>query len=69
MIPCELDLTSSPFCDTTIIAYEIGVPPVGKNIGLNLLNDEYFTIPYIIDKILNTPAGHQLPIQVQKMCV
>ena len=51
-----------------MIEYEIRVPTVGKNIGLNLLNDEYFTIPYIIDKILNTPAGHQLPIQVQKMC-
>ena len=30
LIPCELDLTSTPFSDTTIITYEIEVPPLWK---------------------------------------
>ena len=30
LIPCELDLTSTPFCDTTILTYEIELPPDGN---------------------------------------
>ena len=33
--------------------YEIELPPSGKKIGLKLLEDEYFTIPYVIDAITN----------------
>ena len=33
----------------------------------NLLNDEYFTIPYILDTILNSPAVHQLPTWDKKI--
>ena len=32
----------------------------------NLLDDEYFTIPYITDTILNSKSGHQLPEQAKQ---
>ena len=66
MIPCELDLTSTPFCDTIILTYEIKLPPFGNKIGFNLLDDEYFTIPYITFTISSSLAGHQLPAQDKK---
>ena len=70
LIPCELDFTSTPFCDTTILTYEIEFLPSGKNIGFDLLDDEDFTIPYITDTILNSPDGHQLPIQAKlNVCI
>ena len=70
MIPCELDLTSTQFRDTKIITYEIELPPSGKKVGFNLLDGEYFKIPYITDTIPNSPAGHQLPSQAKReMCV
>ena len=37
-----------------------------KKIGFNLLDDEDFTIPYIIDTILNAPDGHKLTTQAKK---
>ena len=58
---CELDLTYTTFFYTTIITYEIELPPSGNKVGLNLLNDEDVTIPYITDKITNSSAGNQLP--------
>ena len=60
MIPCELNITSTPFRDTKILTYEIEFPLSGKKFGFNLLGDEYFTILYIIDTIPNSPAGNQL---------
>ena len=66
LIPYELDLTSTKFCDTTILTYEIELPPPGNKVGFNLLNDEYFTIPYITDTIPNSPASHQLPTQIKR---
>ena len=66
LIPCEINLTSTPFSDETIITYEIELPPSGKKIGFNLLDDEDFTIPYITDTIPNSPAGHQLPSQAKR---
>ena len=30
------------------------------------MGDEYFTIPYINNKVPNSPAGHQLPTQANK---
>ena len=65
MIPCELDITSTPFRDETIITYDIELPQSGKKIGFNLLDDEDFTITYITDTIPNLPAGHQLPSQAK----
>ena len=59
MIPCELDITSTPFSDTKTITYDIELPPFGKKVGFNLLDDEYFTIPYITDTTPNSPAGHK----------
>ena len=61
LIPCKTDITYTPFCDATIITYEIDLSPSGKKVGFNLLDDEVFTIPYIIDTIPNSPASHQLP--------
>ena len=63
MIPWELDINSTLFCDTKILTYEIELPPYGKKIGFNSLDDEYFTIPYITDTIPNSPAGHKFPAQ------
>ena len=63
MIPYKIDITYTPFSNTTILAYEIELPPVGRKIGFNLLDDEYFTIPYITDTIPNPPAGCQLLTQ------
>ena len=48
LIPCELGLTSTLFRDATMITYEIDLPTSGNKVGLNLLDDEYFTIPYVI---------------------
>ena len=49
----------------SIITYEIDLPPSGNKVGFNLLDDEYFTIPYITNKIPNSPDGHQLPSQAK----
>ena len=53
LIPWKLDITSNPFSEETIITYVIELPPSGKKIGFNLLDDEDFTIPYITDTIPN----------------
>ena len=37
-----------------------------KEIGFNLLDDEYFIILYVIDKIKNSPAGHKILTQAKK---
>ena len=66
MIPCELDPTSTPFRDTTIFTYEIKLPPYGNKIVLNLLDEEDFTIPYVIDTIPNSSSSHKLPTQAKK---
>ena len=63
VIPCELDLTSTPFSNTTIITYEIYLPPSGKENCLNLLDGEDFTIPYVADTIPNSPSSNQLTTQ------
>ena len=68
LIPRELDIESSPFCDTEILTYEFKLPTSGKKFGVNLLDCEYVTIPRVIDEIPNSPAGHQLPMQAKKMC-
>ena len=41
-------------------------PTSGMKTGFNLLDDEDFTIPYIIDTTQNSPAGYQLPTQDNK---
>ena len=48
-----------------MLTYEIGLPPSGKKDGFNLLYDGYFTIPYIIDTIQNSPASHQFTTQAK----
>ena len=42
------------------------MPPFGKKVVFNLLDDEDFTIPYITDTIPNSSAGHQLPAQAKR---
>ena len=59
MIPYELDITCTPFSDTTIITYEVETPPAENIIGFDLLDDEYVTIPYVNDTIPHSPAGIQ----------
>ena len=63
---CELDFTSTPFCDTTTLTCEIDLPPSGKKIGFNLLDDKKFTFSYILDIIPNSPSGNKLPTQAKK---
>ena len=63
MIPFELDLTSTTFSNITIIADEIELTYPGKNVGFNLLDDEYFTISYVIDTTPNSSGCHRLPSQ------
>ena len=65
-IPCELDLTYIPFCDTTIPTCEIELNLAVKKIYFNLFDHEYFTIPYVIDTIPNTSDGHKIPVQANK---
>ena len=59
LIPCELDFTSTPVRYTKTVTYQIELPPYVNKVGFNLLDDEDFKIPYITDKIKNSPAGHQ----------
>ena len=66
MIKYELDLTSTLFCDTKILTYEICLPSSVKKDGFNLMSDEYFTIPSITDTIPNSPVVHQLPTQAKR---
>ena len=42
------------------------VPSIWKKGGFILLDDEYFTIPYVIETIPNSPASHQLPTQAKR---
>ena len=49
-----------------MITYDIELPSSGKKFGFNLLDDEYFTIPYITDTIPNSPAGNKLPSQAKR---
>ena len=60
LIPCELDLTSTPLSDTTIITYEIELPLSGNKVHFNLWDGEYFTTPYITDTTPNSPADTKL---------
>ena len=70
MITCELDVTSTPFWGTTIITYEIELLTSGKKLGFNILDDEYFTIPYKTDTIPNSPYRNRFPTQAkQSVCV
>ena len=66
LILYELDLTSTPFSDTKIITYEIDLPPSGNKVGFNILNDEYFTTPYITDTTSNSPAGQIFSSEARK---
>ena len=66
MIPCGLDITFTTLSNTKIITYEIELPSSGKNIGCNLLDDEYFIIPFVTDKIPNSSASLQRPTQAFK---
>ena len=49
LIQFKLDIKSTPFSYETNITYDIELPPSGNKIGFNLMDDEYFTIPYITD--------------------
>ena len=59
LITRELDLTSTPFSDTKIITSNDELTPSVNKVGFNLLDDEYFTIPYITDTIPNSSEVNQ----------
>ena len=63
---CALNITSTPFFDTTIITYDIELLPSGNKVGLILLDYEYFTIPHDIDTIQTLANFHQLSTQAKK---
>ena len=63
----QLDITSTPFSDATIITYIIELTTAGKEIGLNLLDNKNFTIPCIIDIIPNSQASHKLSTHYKKI--
>ena len=63
LISCELDITSILLSNTTILAYEVELPPSGNIIVLHLLDDEDFKIPYVNDTTPNYPAFCQRPTQ------
>ena len=58
---CELVITSTLLSDTTILTYIIELPPSINKIKFNILDYEYFSIPYVFDKIPNSQDGHQIP--------
>ena len=66
LIPCELDLKYNLCFDRTIITYEIQLSPSEKKVGFYLLDDKYFTFPYINYSIPNPPSGHQLPLEAKQ---
>ena len=66
MTPCEIDLASIPFRDTTILTYEIELHTSGKKVGFILMDNEYFKILSITNTIPNLPADHQLPTQAEQ---
>ena len=45
LIPCELDLISTTFSNTTILTNEIELPSYVNKFGFNLLENEDFTFP------------------------
>ena len=63
LISCELDLTSTPFHDKTMITYEIELPPSGRKVGFNVLDDEDFKSPSITDTTPNSPSIRHLTAQ------
>ena len=66
LIPRELDILSTTFSDTTILTYEIQLPISVKKTGFNLLNDKYFIIPYVTDKIPSSPASRKHPKKAKR---
>ena len=70
MVPCNLDITYTISFDATIIKYKLELTPAGKKIGYNLLDENMFTVLYILDKIPNSTDIHQLPTQAKNnLCV
>ena len=65
-ISCELDFTSTPFHDTTIITYEIELPTSGKKVCFNLIDYEDFTITYINNTTPKSTACHNLTTQAKQ---
>ena len=41
------------------------LPPQGKKFGINLMDDDGFNIPYIVEMVPDYLAGYQLPDQTK----
>ena len=65
LVPCELDLSGKHFIYSTIAQCYLEISPQGKKIGLNIMDDDGSTIPYILVTIKNYPAGHQFQPQLK----
>ena len=65
LITYELKLSDTPFTKSTIVNYELEIPPQGKKFGINLMDDDDFNIPYIVELVPNYLAGHKLPDQAK----
>ena len=66
LIPYKIDIYYTPFGYIIMISYEIELPPEGKKICLNFMDDNEFTTPYIIETINNLTTYHQFPTQDNK---
>ena len=67
MIPCEIDISSTPFGYSTGTEYEIELTPEENKTGFNFIYDDDFRIPYIIDTVTILQEGRQLTTQAKKI--
>ena len=57
----KLDLLPTPFATHPIHTYEITIPHHATHAGLEILDDEYFNIPYLSKTVRDTPAFETIP--------
>ena len=67
LILYELELSDTPFMKSTIIKSELEISPQGKNSGMNLMDNDDFNIPYVVEFVPNFLAGHQFPDKTKKI--
>ena len=70
LVTYELSLSNATFADAKIVKYELALKPLGNKVGLNLMDDEYFIIPYIYNTIPNLPEKIRIAYQKnQNVCI
>ena len=63
LITFKIDLSKTPFTESTIVQYQLGITTQGNKISLSLIDNDYFNIPYIVYMVPKYPAGYKLPYQ------